>query len=281
MRITEEQLRRIIREELDRSIDEMAWGGHIGLAGDPVDPAYEDDPDIVNSTFAGPREIGKNRHGAIRYTMGPAWAKQAQKHYSYLPFTIWTAPYIGAGYSTMSKDFRPDLSPGDIYDELDNRMRIMTLAVGLPQLEALGYDVTRVGLNDFVVLFTTTVTEKEYLGSPWMLFHAFSDGGTPAISQLVPGWREIWQRFSIGMEPWMTMKSARTKFFTKNNQSARDVAAEAMCQELLTRDGFTLQNDKKGKPPPKSLQALVPVIKAAAEQFRQNAPGHLVTVVLT
>ena len=34
MRITEAQLRSIIREELERSIDEMAWGGHIGMAED-------------------------------------------------------------------------------------------------------------------------------------------------------------------------------------------------------------------------------------------------------
>ena len=282
MRITESQLRRIIREEIEGQIDEMAWGGHVGIGSDPIDPRYADDPEIVNSTFASRLELGGNRDHARRYVAGPAWAKLARQHYANLPFTLWTAPYIGAGYSTMSRDFRPDASASaDLDDEIDNRMKLMPLREGLPILRDLGYDTKGVGTDDFVVLFTTAMTDKDFLGSPWMLFHAFFDGGTPAISQLVPGWRDIWQRFSVSMEPYMTMKAARTKYFTKNpGTSARDIAAEAMCQELLTRGGFTLQSNKKGNPPPKRMQELVPIVKEAAENFRRNAPGHLVTVVL-
>ena len=279
MRITPALLRRIIREELERSIDEMAWGGHMGVQSDLINP---DDDGWVNSSMGSRIEMTRNAPAVRRYTVGPHWAKLAQQHFSNLPFNVWTAPYVGAGYVEMDDDFRPLFNdgPGEEGD-LDNRMKIMPLDVGLPKLKAMGYDISSAKADDFVILFTMSSTDKDFLGTPWMLLHAMFDGGTTAISQLVPDWRSIWPKFDAEMEPYMTMKAARTGFFKKMFATPRDVAAEAMCQELLTRGGFTLQDGKKGKPPPKSLLALMPIIKEAAENFRRNAPGHLVTVVLT
>lgn len=279
MRVTERQLRKIIKEELDRSIDEMAWGGHMGVQSDPINPDHDG---WVNSSMGSRIEMSRNAPAVRRYTVGPRWAKLAQQQFSNLPFNVWTAPYVGAGYVEMDDDLRPLFDDGAGEEgDLDGRMKIMPLGVGLPKLKAMGYDISSAKPDDFVVLFTMSSTDKDFLGTPWMLLHAMFDGGTTAISQLVPDWRSIWPKFDADMEPYMTMKAARTGFFKKMSSTPRDVAAEAMCQELLTRDGFTLQNDKKGRPPPKLLQELVPVIKAAAERFRQNAPGRLVSVVLT
>jgi hypothetical protein len=278
MRITEAQLRRIIREELKGRIDEMPWAGHIGYA---EDERYEGDDDghwHPSSTFAGRVETDTHGPGAKRFAMGKSFERDALRLYANLPFKLWTAPYVGAGYSKLNdRGIRPDVSLNVDDPALDMRNRVLDMDEGLEKLADLGYDVSKVGPDDLVILYTTAVTDKDYLGTPWMLMHAMFDSGSPEFARLVPSWEDTWRKFSESFVPWMTMKSARQN----NIFNPRDAAAEAMAQELVDRRGFHLApQNKRGRPPSRAVLSLIDDIKKVADEFRSNAPGHVITVVL-
>ena len=282
MRITEAQLRMIIREELKGRIDEMPWGGHIGSAEDDrqAPNEWEDDDGRwrPGSTFASRLELDRHGAGAKQFAMGKNFERDALRLYSNLPFKLWTAPYIGAGYLKLdAHGVRPDFSTVIGDSSVDMRNRVLPIERGLEKLADLGYDTSKVGSDDVVILYTTAVTEKDYLGTPWMLIHAMFDSGSPEFEKLAPSWSDTWRKFSESFIPWMTMKSARTKSI----QTDRDVAAEALVQELIDRRGFHLSpQNKRGKPPPRALVSLVDDIKKVADEFRRNAPGHFIAVVL-
>jgi hypothetical protein len=182
MRITEAQLRSLIREELERSIDEMAWGGHIGLA---QDEPYPNNPDYVSGEVASVNDAQGSRSRATKYAQSTAWADRAFKLYNNLPFTLWTAPYIGRGKTDTPGEgnldalgIRPTIVNYD-YKPDAYRVRSFPLVDSMDKLTHLGYDVSQIKPNDVVILYTSAATEASVIPSPWMIFHALfdSDGG--------------------------------------------------------------------------------------------------------
>jgi hypothetical protein len=280
MRITESQLRRIVREELERSIDEMAWGGHIGLA---QDEPYPNNPDYVSGEVATANDAQGSRSRATKYAQSDAWASRALTLYKNLPFTLWTAPYIGSGKREKldAVDIRPTIVNYNFEPDA-YRVRSFPLADSMDKLTHLGYDVSQIKPNDVVILYTSAATDASVIPSPWMIFHSLfdSDGGQgepPGLLRLVPSWSRSRWAVSDSLAPWMTMYSARQGLIG----TQADAAAEAMAQELLDSQGFHLApENKRGKAAPKSAAKSIALIKAAGDEFRANAPGHLITVLV-
>jgi len=285
MRISGKQLRRLIKEELSRHMDEMAWGGHIGLA---QDEPYPNNPDYVSGEVASANDAQGSRSRATKYAQSTAWADRALKLYNNLPFTLWTAPYIGRGKTDTPGEgnldalgIRPTIVNYD-YKPDAYRVRSFPLADSLDKLTSLGYDVSKVSPTDVVVLYTSASTDKSVIPSPWMIFHSFfdSDGGQgepPDLLRLVPSWSRSRWAVNDNLAPWMTMYSARRDLIA----TQADAVAEAMAQELLDRRGFHLApENKRGKPAPKSAAKSIELIKQAGDEFRANAPGHLITVLV-
>jgi hypothetical protein len=278
-------LRSLIREELSKHIDEMAWGGHIGIAEDEPLPHS---PDYVSGEVATANEEPGSRSRATKYAQSGAWADRALKLYKNLPFTLWTAPYIGSGRTDKPGEGKLDslgIRPTIVnysYKPDNERVRFFPLADSLENLTSLGYDVSAVGPNDVVILYTSASTGSRVLPSPWMLFHSIFDSdagrGTPAgLSRVVPSWALARWAVNDRMEPWMTMFSARNGLIGTQT----DAAAEAMAQELLDRRGFHFApENKRGKPAPKSAAKSISLIKRAGDEFRANAPGYLITVLV-
>jgi len=287
MKITEEQLRQIIREELDRSIDEMAWGGHIGMA---EDEPYPQAPDYVSGEVSDLNDAPGSRSRSKKYAGSEKWATQALRLYGNLPFTLWTAPYIGRGQTDNPGEGKLDaqgIMPTTVnydYNPDAYRVRAFPLADSMDKLAALGYDVTQVSPNDVVILYTSASTDKSVIPSPWMIFHSIfdsadssDDSDAPTLRRLVPSWSSARWAVDDSLGPWMTMYSARRGLIG----TQADAVSEAMAQELLDRRGFHLAPaNKRGKPPPKAYERAIALIKAAGDEFRANAPGHLITVLV-
>jgi len=281
VRITSTQLRQIICEELERSIDEMAWGGHIGMSGDDPYP----NSDYASGEVSSLNDLNGSRSRSEKYAKSAAWASQAMRLYGNLPFTLWTAPYIGSGKDDIDRVGKLDhlgIRPS-IIDEENVRVRVLPLAQNLDKIESLGYDTSQVGPNDVVILYTTASVQADFIPSPWMLFHAIFDSegnygqGNRELNELMPTLHLMGGGFN-SLVPWMTMKSARTS----NIFSDTDASAEVMAQELLDRRGFHLAPaNKRGKALPKVSQRVVQIVKKVGDEFRANAPGHIFTVVVT
>jgi hypothetical protein len=275
MRITELELRGIIREELDKHIDEMAWGGHIGTAEDEILPH---NPDYVASDLSSFNDLGASRSTSKKYAQSKSWADKAFQHYSNLPFTLWTAPYIGSGKGDKLEKLgiMPTLSFSSYSDE--NRLRIFPLEESLEKLSELGYDVARIKPNDVVILYTSVSTRNDFKASPWTLIHSLFDSYNFKFSEITAGWDAQGGDGFISSVKWMTMSSA------KNGQigSPSDAGAEAVTQELLDKRGFHLMPvSKDGKKlSPKHAALVIKRVKEVANEFRKNAPGHLFTVVV-
>ena len=280
MRVTETHLRQLIREELEKHIDEMAWGGHIGLA---QDEPYPHNPDYVSGEVATVNDARGSRSRATKYAQSDAWASRALTLYKNLPFTLWTAPYIGSGKREKldAVDIRPTIVNYN-YEPDAYRVRSFPLADNMDKLTQLGYDVSQIKPDDVVILYTSASTDASVIPSPWMIFHALfdSDGGQgepPGLLQIVPSWSRSRWAVNDSLASWMTMYSARQGLIG----TQADAAAEAMAQELLDKQGFHLApENKRGKAAPKSAAKSIALIKAAGEEFRTNAPGHLITVLV-
>jgi len=266
-------------------MDEMAWGGHIGFASEFGDAGAFGDPDYAYGEVAGRNEAPGSKSRSIKYAQSPKWAETAMRLYDNLPFTLWTAPYIGtgkAGFGSGDLDkfgIRPS-----IYDPTNTRVRVLPLTDHLESLQAMGYDTSKINPTDVVVLYTTATVQKDIIPSPWMIFHAIFDNSDPSIGngsaellRIVPSWPKC-QGAAGGLEKWMTMGSARSKTIGTSN----DASSEAMVQELLDSRGFHLApENSRGKPPPAWSRRSIGLFKAAGDEFRANAPGNLITVVVT
>jgi hypothetical protein len=285
MRVTEFHLRSLIREELSKHIDEMAWGGHIGIAEDEPLPHS---PDYVSGEVASANDARGSRSRATKYAQSDAWASRALTLYKNLPFTLWTAPYIGSGKTDRpgegkldSLNIRPTIVNYN-YKPDAYRVRSFPLAESMDNLNHLGYDVSQIKPDDVVILYTSAATDASVIPSPWMIFHSLfdSDGGQgepPGLLRLVPSWSRSRWAVNDSLAPWMTMFSARNGLIGTQT----DAAAEAMAQELLDRRGFHLSpENKRGKASPKSAAKSIALIKQAGDEFRANAPGHLITVLV-
>lgn len=72
-----------------------------------------------------------------------------------------------------------------------------------------------------------------------------------------------------------TSKEEGLKYF-QNMATESDAFAEIMCQELLTRNGFTINDSGAEQKYIDALYALKPVIKQCANEFNSNIRGKLI-----
>jgi hypothetical protein len=273
MRISESRIRRIIREEIEKQVDEMAYAGNLGVRHSPDQES--------TSFFSDEVALEPNRPGAEKFARSGRFKTLAGKHLANIPGNVWIAPLIGVA--------------DDVYDSVEGtRVKMVPLVPdGIERLEDLGYEApARVGGDDIVILYATMSTGPDIMATPWMIFHAMFDSGESAAN-VCPSFMELIMGLLYGEtddpeltpiasdfdDKWfgaLTMKSARDGRI----QAPTDAFAEIMCQELLTSGGFQI-NDRGAAPKyVKALHALKPYIKRCADEFRQRIRGKLVTVAV-
>ena len=280
MKITHRQLRQIIKEELELSMDEMAYAGDLGVR-------YGEDQETDGFITANIARRGANRPGAAKYTQSRKFRELAERHFANIPYNVWTAPLIGLGDEMGVSDDPENYNRGDVMD---------LFPAGIRKLESLGFqDLDRVGPNDLVILYSSMTTDPTFLASPWMILHSIFDTNAMS-SNLVPGYREIIDLVTFGdsedeeLEPLMNLtdnyRASKALVSALTMKSARDMqlaggsdpVAEMMCQELLTKRGLQLNVDAiAGSDALRdAIRALGRRVKKMAADFRQNAQGKLI-----
>ena len=276
MRITESRIRRIIREELEKQVDEMAYAGSLGIRHAPEDPD-ESGFDYV-----------PNRKGAERYARSGRFRTLAEKHYANIPFPVWVAPMIGKGAGVdLGRRPTPRITVQDLNPD------------GIQKLQDLGYSIPEdLDSDGLVILYTAITTGRWTMATPWMIFHSIFDSNSDIVGELSPSFTEIFDYLSGDIDfdarpdlmpledtgdfivPWrvaLTMKSAREGTVTTSG----DAFTEMVCQELLTSGGLRVNYDKVDEETADAIRIIADHAKRAAAEFRRNARGKLITVAVS
>lgn len=275
MRISESKMRRIIREEARRALQEMPYAGSLGIRHSPDEEGLS----FTSTEVAD----GPNRQGAEKFARSGRFKTLAEKNFANIPYQVWVAPLIGVS--------------DEVYDSVEStRVRTTPLVPGgIRTLEKLGFESpARVGGDDVVILYTTMSTERNSMATPWMLIHAMFDSGDSTSNvcssfadftntlmfgdpdEVDPELAALAGDYDIDWIPALTMRSAREGLA----QAPQDAYAEIMCQELLTKGGFQVNPAGAASKYVKALHALKPYIKRFADEFRQNIRGKLITVAV-
>lgn len=292
MRISESRIRRIIREELEKQVDEMAYAGNLGV----VRGEDQETDSFITGNIA---RKGANRMGAEKYTGTRKFRELAEKHFANIPYNVWLAPLVGHPSEAGVSDDPEDGGRGDVMDLVPD---------GIQKLEELGFEApARVSDRDLVILYTSMTTDANVLASPWMILHSIFDTNS-MTDELVPGYRDLLDLLTFGdiedeelmlfanltdnpgpadaLISTLTMASARNGKLSGGS----DPLAEMMCQELLTKGGLQLNLDAMVVPEEESwsgelydadelretIVALGRRVKRMAADFRRNAQGKLI-----
>lgn len=280
MRITEAQLRSLIREELERSIDEMAWGGHIGLqrSGKPLD----------QFDAGGAGLYDPNPKAATKYAMSDAFKKKAQQLYANFPFRIFTAPFIG-NINDPEITSIPGAGRG--------RRSVIPLSRDVLSIlrDQLMYKIPKkLEPTDLIILYTSAGAKgKQTAPSPWNIFHAIFNGEMfdKELDSISPTFRSLLERDMmrdpadpllpimgdvVDVSTYMTMGSARDNMLGEFIESV----AEAVVQELIDRRRLHF-NAAAAEAPPEvqaALREFKRLITICAEEARENMQGKLIVV---
>jgi len=270
MRITASRIRQIIREEAHKALQEMPYADSLESRDSP-------EPDMISLATS---FYPENRSGAKKFASSKRLKHLAKKHFSNIRNNIWLVPMIGAMPSLVSEDFRRMIAEPLRPD-------------GMDRLKALGYALPNgIKGDDVVILYTSMVSAKYALATPWMIFHAMFDTA-PETMSLCPSFMQIEdlynempeERFEnpdiahLSNPDWfgaLTMASARANEIA----SISDAYVEMMCQELLTRRGLRLNLEAVDDEYHEPLLALSGIIKQCADEFRQNIGGKLIIVAV-
>jgi hypothetical protein len=291
MRITESTLRRIIREEAKKALQEMPYAGSLGVRKS----RNQDKESFTSGISTG----GANRAGAEKYARSVHFETLAKKHFANIPYDVWTAALIGAG------------DEAGVYDapELGQRGAVLDLSTeGRQLLERLGFQTpAQIGKNDLVILYTAMSTDSDFLATPWIVMHSIFDSNR-MVEEFIPGYRDLYSHMSYGgdkdedeysEEDWyleplsnltdsfknnlavlstMTMNSA----MTKKIDSGADVLPEMIVQELITKGGIKINFEPVSDNPKieRALHELVVRVKKMAADFRRNAQGKLIVTAV-
>lgn len=269
MKITESRIRQIIREEAKKALQEMPYAGSFESRDSP-------EPNIQSFAVS---DFPENRSGAKRFAHSKRFKTLAKKHFSNIHNNIWLAPMIGAM---------------QIVDASANRMIVEPLYPdGMNRLQALGYNLpNNIKDDDVVILYTSMVTDKFALATPWMILHAVFDT-MPESMSLCPSYMQLEDLYNEMEEEdfenpdiahlsninWfgaLTMASARAGDIVSIN----DAVVEMMCQELLTSGGLKLNLEAVDAEYHEPLLALSDIVKQCADEFRQNIGGKLIIVAV-
>jgi len=292
MRITESTLRRIIREEAKKALQEMPYAGSLGIR------RGTDDFDPGNDEEGFPRtrlKVPVNTGAAEKFARSGRFQTQAKKLYANFPNNVWIASY--AGDSRELADIVPGHGVG-LGGELAGELRVLSTDLvpdGIKILDAIGFEApARVKGDDLVILHSISGVDRETLSTPWMIFHSmFDDTGAPP-ADFIPSWDDLdLSPFSLeskeikfkdgspidfdsgkDLSRIFTMGSARSGQLNGSN----NVVAEAMCQELLTRDGFDFKPDDLDDESIQAMEEFQDSVRQAADEFRNNTRGKLLTV---
>ena len=292
MRITESRIRQIIREEAKKALQEMPYAGSLGIrkGTDDFNPGNDEDG-FPRISLKAP----VNTTAAEKFARSGRFQTQAKKLYANFPNNVWIASY--AGDSRQLADIVPGHDVG-LGGELSGELRVLATDLvpdGIKILDAIGFEApARVNGNDFVILHSISGVDRETLSTPWMIFHSmFDDTGAPP-ADFIPSWddlelnpfslesKEIKFRdgslvdFNSGEDLGriFTMGSARSGQLNGSN----NVVAEAMCQELLTRNGFNFKPNDLDDESIQIMEDFQDNVRQAADEFRDNTRGKLLTV---
>lgn len=292
MRISESRIRQIIREEAKKALQEMPYAGSLGIrkGTDDFNPGNDEDG-FPRISLKAP----VNTTAAEKFARSGRFQTQAKKLYANFPNNVWIASY--AGDSRQLADIVPGHDVG-LGGELSGELRVLATDLvpdGIKILDAIGFEApARVNGNDFVILHSISGVDRETLSTPWMIFHSmFDDTGAPP-ADFIPSWddlelnpfslesKEIKFRdgslvdFDSGEDLGriFTMGSARSGQLNGSN----NVVAEAMCQELLTRNGFNFKPNDLDDESIQIMEDFQDNVRQAADEFRDNTRGKLLTV---
>jgi len=274
MRITEVQLRRIIRETLD----EMAFaktlarsdGEHVVL---PSSRHWSTPEGSTTARAMDPKTTSQ-------YLKSKKFSDDAIRLYANVPFKVWLAPVLSKNLDVSTAFVDPKLGY--------SRIKVLNLAYGgLEFLEKTGFaGVEEIDpANDLVVLPAGLNVMKGYTTSPWIIMHGIFDSvdGAGATSELVPGIAELIK--DIEKDPgliWdlhgsLTMHSATTQQIPLDAIS--DIVAEMMVQEIFDRRKLRFNFEKVVDEEMKNqIIEIGNRVKTLAKLFRERAPGKLILV---
>lgn len=261
MKIKESHLRNFIRQQ----IKEMAYAGRFETGYDK------------NVTWGDDHHKNKIK----KYVTSKTFDRLAKLNFEKIPWNVWIAPLIGfyKGVSEQGDETRAIIEP------LETK--------GINILREYGYEIPEnFGKDDVVILFATYMMEKGDIATPWMIIHSmFDNDNTEVFSEtyanVVQGALDLTYKGIIPpeniailggdsfYENWrhaLTMRSARMDKISV----ASDAFAEIMCQELLTKSGFTINDSGAEQEYIDALYALKPVIKQCANEFNSNIRGKLI-----
>ena len=263
MRITESQLRRIVREELERRVDEMAFAGSMG-------------PRRGEVRMDNPYNPYANPEGAEKFAGSGRFQTLAEKQFAHVSHPVWTAALIS--------------------DPLGgSRGRSVALhPTGIKTLRTIGFEIPDgLAKGDTVILYTTTSVERGTLATPWMIVHAMFDRGDndrrivpesfdTLLNSIIYGSgtgpeskiRDSWVNDRNMFMAALTMKSARKRRIN----TLGDGISEIVCQEILTTDGFQVNDDGVDPELAAALRDLKPAVEGIAEEWRALIRGKLITV---
>jgi len=183
MTITESTLRRIIREEAKKALQEMPYAGSLGIKKSSR-PNWE-------SFTSGISAAGPNRAGAEKYARSGRFKTLAKKHFDNIPYGVWTAAIIGDG-SDAGVDDEPEMGKRGAVLDLNSEGRQL--------LDRLGFQIpAQIGKNDLVILYSAMTTEIDFLATPWMVLHSIFDSNRMS-EELVPGYRELYSHIAYGAD---------------------------------------------------------------------------------
>ena len=280
MRITEKQLRRIIREALALKLNEMPYAGM--LTG-------PDDKNIVlpGRPYWSPGETGRTIARAMdpattsRYIKSVKFIADAESHYAKLPFPVWLAPVLSANPEVTDNFVDPQFSY--------SRIRVLNLAKddALEFLENAGF----IGLEkinptgDLVVCPVGLNVIKGFVTSPWVIMHGIFDSleDSRAIEKLVPGIVQLYKEIDENQSITYDLVRSLTMYAARTNQisysAVNDIIAEMMMQEIFDKRRLYFNFDKVNNP--ESQARIIEIgkrVKELAPSFSQNAPGKLILV---
>ena len=291
MRITESRLRKIIREELETHLDEMAWGGHLGIVRSKK-PAKE-------FRAGGGGQFKQNPDAAEKFARSEKFAKDATRLYAHVPYKIYTLPFIGnIEDPEMQKAAgdRPTFPRRDMFplsEEILENLRSASYTVPKSTKStkgSKGIDLAK----DLLILYSTAGAEGKNAGSPWNIFHAIfnADFGESEIKKISPTFEKLIELYYYpddtdpvnkvvqieeGWPSYLTMGSARRKLLADNYLEA---AAEALVQELITGDRLNFNEAVYEEPEDiqAAFQAFKQRIEICSEEARKNMQGNLIVV---
>ena len=288
MRISESRIRRIIREEARRALQEMPYAGSLGIKQGSDDFEFEYEDEDGNDFSAG---ADRNIPGAVKYARSSRFKNQATKLYTNFPHNVWLASWAGDPREIRTIASELDIGVGGEYTGERRVVGVDLVPDGVRILEEIGFEApARVGPDDLVILHSISNVDRENLSSPWMIFHSMFDDQGAAPDNFIPSWHDLdlegmilSLKYSDGT-PFDDDTSRLGLVFTMGSaregriRAAFDVVGEAITQELLTKGGFRYKTEALDDESIDIMEDFAAAVRQAADEFRQSTRGKLLAV---